>query len=96
MDGYNRKQELETLVELCRELVRLGVKPGLSDARPALSVRTELSHRKVWVEVDALRGAFVWRRDDHERHPLDDPAGAAARLAEYMKRRDEAGPGEQS
>jgi hypothetical protein len=25
MDGINRKQELETLVELCRELVRLGV-----------------------------------------------------------------------
>jgi hypothetical protein len=54
-----------------------------------------LTQRKVWVEVDASRGAFVWRRDDHERHPLDDPAGAAARLAEYLKRRDDAGSGEQ-
>lgn len=95
MDGFNREQKLAMLLELCHELIRLGVKPGLSDARPALSVRTELAHRKVWVEVDASGEAFVWRRDDHERHALDDPAGAAARLAEYVRRRD-AGSGERS
>ncbi|WP_433180641.1 hypothetical protein [Actinoallomurus sp. CA-150999] len=95
MDGFTREQELETLVELCRHLVRLGVNAGLSDARPAVSLRSDLSHRKIWVEVDTSRGSFVWRRDDHERHAVDDPAGAAARLAEYLKQRN-AGPGERS
>lgn len=86
MDGFSHERELGALVELCRELVRLGItNVGMSDARPAVSMRGGLADRKVWIEVDTSRRAFVWRRDDHERHTVDDPAGAAARLAEYLK-----------
>ncbi|MCO5972894.1 hypothetical protein [Actinoallomurus soli] len=95
MAGSNREQALETLVELCRHLVRLGLKPGLSDARPAVSLRDDLTQQKIWVEIDASRGSFVWRRDDYEDHTVNDPAGAAARLAEYLKRRN-TGPGGRS
>ena len=93
MGGFSRERELGVLVELCRELVRLGVKVGMSDARPAVSIRGGLADRKIWIQVDASRNAFVWRRDDHERHTVEDPAGAAARLAEYLEIRD-AEPGE--
>jgi hypothetical protein len=68
-----------------------GVKFGMRDARPALSIRGSLVRPKVWVQVDTSRESFVWRRDDHEHHAIDDPAGAAVRLAEYLKNRD-AGP----
>ncbi|MEV5707451.1 hypothetical protein [Actinoallomurus sp. NPDC052274] len=88
MAEANREQALETLIELCRHLAALGLKPGLSDARPAVSLRSDLTQQKIWVEVDVSRGSFVWRRDEYEDHPADDPAGAAAQLAEYLKRRD--------
>jgi hypothetical protein len=88
--GSGHSRDLCQLVELCRELAKLGVHVGVSDARPALSVRGGLTDRKVWVEVDD--GLFVWRRDDLARHPADDPAGAAALLAGYLKKRD-VGPG---
>ncbi|MCO6010900.1 hypothetical protein NE236_38680 [Actinoallomurus purpureus] len=89
-NGSGHSRDLCRLVELCRELAKLGVHVGVSDARPALSVRGDLTDRKVWVEIDA--GSFVWRRDDLARHPAHDPAGAAASLADYLKNRD-AGPG---
>lgn len=75
-------------MELCRELVRLGVNVGISDSRPAVSIRGGLADRKIWIEVDGSHRSFVWRRDDHERHTVHDPAGAAVRLAEYLKARD--------
>lgn len=87
-DGYRRSRDLDRLVELCRELAKLGVHVGLSDARPALSVRRQPTDRRVWVQVDAASGSFVWRRDDLAWHPADDPAGAAARLAEHLGNRD--------
>jgi hypothetical protein len=95
VDGLDRERELEALVELARELARHGVKFGMSDARPALSIRGSLVRPKVWVQVDTSRESFVWRRDDHEHHAIDDPAGAAVRLVEYLKKRD-AGPDETS
>ncbi len=85
--GPARSRDLDRLTELCRELAKFGVQVGLSDARPALSVRRDLTDRRVWVEIDASGGSFVWRRDDLARHPADDPAGAAARLAEYLNDR---------
>lgn len=85
-NGHHRSRDLDRLTELCRELAKLGVQVGLSDARPAVSVRGDLADRKVWIEVDA--GSFVWRRDDLEQHTVDDPAGAAARLADHVKKRD--------
>jgi hypothetical protein len=86
MNGNSHSRDLYRLVELCRELAKLDVHVGVSDARPALSVRGDLTGRKVWVEIDA--GSYVWRRDDLARHPADDPAGAAACLADYLKNRD--------
>jgi hypothetical protein len=86
-------ENLDKLVELCRELIKLGINVGLSDARPALSVRGDLVRKKVWIEVDDSGESFVWRRDDHAYHSVGDPAGAAAKIAEYLKARH-AGPGE--
>lgn len=82
----DHSRDLYQLVELCRELAKLGVHVGVSDARPAVSARGQLTDRKVWIEVDG--GSFVWRRDDQARHPADDPAGAATCLADYLKARD--------
>ncbi|MCO6010180.1 hypothetical protein NE236_34970 [Actinoallomurus purpureus] len=81
--------ELTILVELCRELAKLGLSVGMSDARPALSVRRGLTGRKVWIEVDASCASYVWRRDDQDHHPVDDPAGAATRIAAYLNKRDD-------
>ncbi|GAB3987685.1 hypothetical protein GCM10029978_107440 [Actinoallomurus acanthiterrae] len=86
VNGSGHSRDLCSLVDLCRELAKLDVRVGVSDARPALSVRGDLTARKVWVEIDA--GSFVWRRDDLARHPADDPVGAAACLADYLKNRD--------
>ncbi|GAA4628683.1 hypothetical protein GCM10023196_046070 [Actinoallomurus vinaceus] len=86
MTSDNRN--LGILVELCRELIKLGVNVGLSDARPALSVRGDLISKKVWIEIDQSGESFVWRRNDQARHSVGDPAGAAAKIAEYVKGRD--------
>jgi hypothetical protein len=79
------ERNLGLLVELCRELAKLGVKVGLSDARPALSVRGGLVDRRTWIEVDPSGESFVWRRDDRACHSVDDPAGAARKIAEYLE-----------
>ncbi|GAA4637480.1 hypothetical protein GCM10023196_091410 [Actinoallomurus vinaceus] len=55
-------------------------------ARP--SVRGALIARKLWIEVDPSGTSYVWRRDDHARHAVDDPAGAASQIAQYLKLRD--------
>ena len=86
--GFGRDRELSVLAELCRELARFGLSVGLSDARPAVSVRTDLVNPRLWISVSAADEAFVWRRDDEDRHAVDDPAGAAAHIAEYVKARN--------
>lgn len=90
MNEKNPDRPVELLVDLCRELVKLGMHVGLSDARPAVSVRGGLAHPKVWIEVDPSGESFVWRRDDRVHHATDDPAGVAARIADYLKGRDAA------
>jgi hypothetical protein len=91
MGGSTPDRNLRVLVALCEELIKLGVKVGLSDARPALSVRGALVERKLWIEVDPTGEAFIWRQDDRVGHAVDDPSGAAEAIAEYLNRRD-AGP----
>jgi hypothetical protein len=81
------ERNLHALIALCRELTTHGIRVALSDARPALSVRHELTDPKLWIEIDSSGESFLWRRDDHECHRIDDPAGAAARIAEYLKTR---------
>ena len=89
MVEIGRTRELGALVELYRELVKVGVvNVTLSDARPAVSVRMPQTSPAVRIEVDPADGMFVWRRDDRERHPLDDPEGAAGRLAEFFTARE--------
>ncbi|MCO6006182.1 hypothetical protein NE236_14410 [Actinoallomurus purpureus] len=92
MSGSTSDRKLQTLVALCQELIKLGVKVGLSDARPALSVRGALVERKLWIEIDPTGEFFVWRLDDRVHRAVNDPAGAAAEITEYLNRRD-AGPG---
>jgi hypothetical protein len=46
------------------------------------------------ITVDVSLEYFEWR-EAQERHPAADPAGAAARVAEYIKTSD-AGAGERS
>ncbi|MCO6009873.1 hypothetical protein NE236_33370 [Actinoallomurus purpureus] len=89
----DHQRDLAFLVQLCRELIKFGIHVGMSDARPAVSVRGGLTGRRVWIQIDASGESFVWRRDDRAHHSVDDPASAAACIAEYLKIRD-AGPGQ--
>jgi hypothetical protein len=88
VDDSRRIRDLEALSLLCRELARLGMTFGISDARPAVWVRTNLTDSRVWISVNPSGQLFNWRRDDVDRHPVDDPAGAAAQLFEYLKIRE--------
>jgi hypothetical protein len=88
MSETNWERRLRALIALCPELAAHGIGVSLSDARPALSARHELTDPKLWIEIDASGDAFTWRRDGRDHHRIDDPAGAAARIAEYLKTRD--------
>lgn len=88
VEDSRRIRDLEALSLLCRELARLGMIFGISDARPAVWVRANLTDSRVWINVNPSGQLFTWRRDDVDRHPVDDPAGAAAQLFDYLKLRD--------
>jgi hypothetical protein len=78
--GQDRK--LELITGLCRELAKFGLSVGLGDARPAVVIRT--GPEPLWITVDASGGFFEWC-DAEERHPVTDPAGAAAHVVEYVR-----------
>ncbi|MEV5705524.1 hypothetical protein [Actinoallomurus sp. NPDC052274] len=86
---WSHAQKVDRLAELCRELVKSGVRVEMSDARPALSVRLSLTAPRLSIEM--IDGAFVWRREDKDRHAADDAAGAAHRIAAYLRARDRDG-----
>lgn len=88
VDEVKGDRGLGALVALCQELAKLGFRVGMSDARPALSVRGDLVDRRVWIEIAPSGESFVWRRDHQVRHAVGDPAGAATEIAEYLKLRD--------
>jgi hypothetical protein len=81
----SRDGELEALVVLCRELAKLGLGVGMSDARPAVVIRVS-AEPSVWVTVDASGEFFDWEEPGC-RHPVADPAGAAALIAQHIKAR---------
>ncbi|GAB3987491.1 hypothetical protein GCM10029978_106510 [Actinoallomurus acanthiterrae] len=83
---WSHAQKVDRLTELCRELVKRGIRVEMSDARPALSVRLSLTTPRVSIQM--VDGAFVWRRDDTDRHEADDAPGAAHRITAYLKARD--------
>lgn len=58
-------------------------------SRAAASVgRGAIVERKLWIEVDPSGASFVWRQVDQAHHAVDDPAGAAAQIAEYLRRHE--------
>jgi hypothetical protein len=82
MNLANRHPELEAIADLCRELAKLGLSVGMSDARPALVIRGG-AVSPVWITVDASGTRFEW--NETETHPVSDLAGAAAFVAERFK-----------
>jgi hypothetical protein len=80
-DAVYRDPELILLTGLCRALAELGLSVGLVDARPAVVIH---SPRSLWITVDPSGEFFEWRNAD-QRHPVTDPAGAAALVSEHVK-----------
>lgn len=76
------ERKIRALTGLCQALAGSGLYVGLSDARPALSVRACLTGGRIWIGIED--DAFVWRRVDEVRHPVGDPAGAAAEIVAYL------------
>jgi hypothetical protein len=74
-----RTPELRLITELCRESAKRGLSVSMSDARPAAVIRTATAP-PWWITVDASGEYFEWRGAGF-RHPVIDPAGAAASIA---------------
>ncbi|MCO5996040.1 hypothetical protein [Actinoallomurus rhizosphaericola] len=87
--GISHAEKVDRLVDLCRELVKRGIRVEMSDARPAVSARSSPTTPRTAVEV--VNGAFVWRRDGYDRHTAEDVAGAADQIADYLRTRDGGG-----
>ena len=79
MNIREQDRELGLIGDLCRELAKLGLSVSMSDARPAVVIRT--SARPIWITVDSSGTHFEWT----ETHPVVDLAGAAAYFAEQLK-----------
>ena len=82
-DAFNRDPKLVLITELCRELAKLGLNVGMSDARPAAVIRPRICS-PLCVTVDASGDFFEWSQSEH-RHPVTDSAGAAALISEQVK-----------
>lgn len=77
-------EELRLLAELCRELVGLGLAVGLRDALPGLTVTTDIPGVPLYVFVSETGTHFDWN-NAAMRHPVDDPVGAARRIAVFLR-----------
>jgi hypothetical protein len=78
--SIQQTEGVRLLAALCRELAWLGLDVGMSDAKPALSVRRRRTERRLWISIDVDDGFFEWR-DGRRRHAVSDPAGAAKLIA---------------
>lgn len=76
----SKRNDLTRIVALCREAARLGLDVGMSDARPAVVIRTA-AKPPLWIAVDHTGEFFEWHQD---RHPVTDPAGAAALIRKCL------------
>jgi hypothetical protein len=81
--GMEHGDQVRLLAALCRELAILGLDVGMSDARPAVSVRRSRGDPRLWISVDIQDGCFSWREG---HHAVDDAAGAAGRIATDVRR----------
>jgi hypothetical protein len=79
----SRARELQLITALCRESARLGLNVGMSDARPAALIRTGTAPPG-WITVEATGAFFEWCAAGF-RHPVTDPAGAAALIAQRVR-----------
>jgi hypothetical protein len=77
--SIQQTEGVRLLAVLCRELAHLGLDVGMSDAKPAVSVRRRRTERRLWISVDVDDDFFEWR--DGRRHVVSDPAGAAKLIA---------------
>lgn len=75
--------ELTLITGLCRELAKLGLNVGMSDARPAAVIRPRVC-APLWVTVDDSHCYYEWLESD-KRYPATSPAEAAALIAEAIK-----------
>jgi hypothetical protein len=80
---FDHKGQVRSLAELVRELALRGVSAALSDARPAVYIRTGLVNPSLCITVDNAGEFFEWR-NGYNRHTVKDPAGAAAALVAYI------------
>lgn len=87
--------QLAALVGLARELVARRVDVGMCDARPALMVGTALPGTRRYLFVRCAGKSFTWQDAEHG-HPLGDPAGAAEKIAAYVRRSQPGGQDGQS
>ena len=83
MGALHHDRELELIAELCRPLAKIGLNVGMSDARPAVVVRTR-NEPSLWITVDPSGEFFEWN-EAQQRHPVADPSGAAALVSEQLK-----------
>jgi hypothetical protein len=77
-------EELRLLGELCRELVKLGLKVGFRDALPGLTVTTDIPGVPLYVFVSESGTDFDWN-NAAMRHPVQDVQGAALRIAAFLR-----------
>jgi hypothetical protein len=74
--------ELGLITALCRESAKLGLNVAMSDARPAALIRIA-AKPPTWITVGVSGEFFEWQGAGN-RHPVADPAGAAARILKYL------------
>jgi hypothetical protein len=81
MGALHQDRKLDLITGLCRELSKLGLNVGLSDARPAVVVRTS-DAPELWITVDDSAEFFEWAEPE-SRHRVTDTPGAAEIISEY-------------
>lgn len=77
----DQNERIRLLAELCRELTRLGLTVGMSDAKPALSVRLGISTARLWISIGTTGEFFEWHGGGH---PVTEPGDAARRIADHV------------
>jgi hypothetical protein len=77
-------QELLLLAALRGELVRLGLNVGFRSALPGLTVTTHIPGVPLYVFVTESGTHYDWN-NAAMRHPVHDPAGAAARISIFLR-----------
>lgn len=83
--SIDQNEKIRLLAVLCRELAKLGLNVGMSDAKPALSVRLGRLNRRLWISVNATGESFEWCRGARHRHAVADPVGAAQQIAAHVR-----------